>query len=288
MPVVLDAGNFDLARSVSCGQAFRWRPIAGETAAFIGVARDKWDEARQCGPSLCLTCGEGDASFWRHYFALDRDYAPLEALLASDPIAAPCLESSRGIRILRQDPFETLISFILSANNNVARITGLVERVASTYGEPLNGGCFAFPTPERLAGASETELRSLGVGYRAPYVVQSACQTLDRGGASYLETLRSLPFAETERILRSFPGVGPKVAACVMLFGLGFDEAYPVDVWIDRASQALYPGLNAKAAARAAAERFGPWAGAAQQYLFHHFRGNARGGTPGVPPLDPA
>jgi len=221
---------------------------------------------------LYLSCTPAELPFWEAYFSLDRDYKEMENLLATDPLTAPALECSSGIRILRQDPWEALVSFIISANNNVKRIVGIVERICHAFGErsECEGREYVkFPTPQSLAAASAEQLKECGAGYRSPYLVDTA----KRIAEGYdLEALRTMEFDEAKRELLTFKGVGPKVAECIMLFSLDFDQAFPVDVWVKRIAAYLYPGEEGKKAAHAAAERFGSWAGAAQQYLFHYAR----------------
>ena len=267
--VIIQTKGFDLARTLLCGQAFRWKEQDG---GFFGVCADKPLFIRQDADRLYLSCPPAEELFWTRYFSLDRDYAPLEEMLACAEETAHCLPYSRGIRILRQDPFETLISFILSANNNFARICSLVDRLCVAFGEPIEYGgrtVRAFPTPQTLAQAPQKEFQSLGMGYRAPYVAQSAQRVAD---GYDLEALKSLPFTQAKKELLTFAGVGPKVAECIQLFSLGFDEAFPVDVWVNRVVEYLYPGEDGKIAAKVAAQRFSSWAGPAQQYLFHYAR----------------
>lgn len=266
----LHAPGFDLSKSVLSGQAFRWRQ---EGEAWLGISRSRPVLIRQEGEVLHFTGTQpDDTAFWTNYLGIDRDYAPMEQLLAEDPYTAPCLPYSRGIRVFRQDPYETLISFILSANNNVRRIAKIIETLCERFGKPMDfcGHCLhAFPEPQVLASLSPEVLVDCGAGYRAPYVVDSARKVAE---GYDLETLRPLAFDALKKELMTFSGVGPKVAECIMLFSLDCERAFPVDVWVKRIVQYLYPGEEGKKAARDAAERFGCWAGAAQQYLFHYAR----------------
>ncbi|MGI6192449.1 MAG: DNA-3-methyladenine glycosylase family protein [Christensenellales bacterium] len=268
--MILTAPHFHLERTLACGQAFRWKPH--KDGWWFGVALDKPLLIRQEGNTLELSSTCEDEAFWSDYFSLDRDYGEVEAMLCADPQTAPAIECSSGMRILRQDPYETLISFVLSQNNNVKRISGIIEKLCQTYGEK---GIFqgieyrAFPASEALSKATVRELEQLGTGYRAPYIIDCAQKVRD---GYDLAALQNLPFEQAKKELMTFKGVGPKVAECVMLFSLGFDTAFPVDVWVKRISAWLYPGENGRQAAKAAAERFGSWAGAAQQYLFHYAR----------------
>lgn len=276
--MILYANNFNLERTLNCGQAFRFQPHKDDW--WFGVVQNTPLLIRQEGDTIELLSPCTDEAFWISYFSLDRDYGEVEAMLSADPKTAPAIACSAGMRILRQSPFETLISFVLSQNNNVKRISGIIERLCAAYGEK---GIFigieyhAFPTCDALAAAEVYDLERLGTGYRAPYVIDCARKVRD---GYDLNALKSLPFEQAKKELMTFKGVGPKVAECVMLFSLGFDTAFPVDVWVKRISAWLYPGESGRAAAKAAAERFGSWAGAAQQYLFHYAR------TVGLKPVE--
>ena len=231
---------FDLAATLSCGQCFRWRENADGT--FTGVAS---------GRRLTVSPDAApDDPFWRDYFDLSLDYASIRRELAArSPVLAEAAAFAPGIRILRQDPWEALCSFILSQNNNIPRIMGIVERLCEAFGDPLPGGGFSFPPPERLAPLSVSDLAPLRCGFRARYVLDAAGR---------------LPLPEARQALREIDGVGPKVAECVLLYGLHRLDAFPVDVWMRRAMDVLLPGVSP--------ESLGPYAGVAQQDLFHYSR----------------
>ena len=214
--------------------------------------------------------GKADADFLRHYLDLDRDYAAIAAEYAHIPAARTAIERYPGLRVLNQPVWEALICFILSANNNVTRIRNLTDALCQRYGQPC-GELFGFPTPERLANADEAELRALKVGYRAPYIIETARRV--REGFP-LEQLCGMPYADALKLLTSLPGVGDKVANCVLLFGCGHASAFPVDVWVERVMREWF-GMhchNRAALCRQSREALGPHAGIMQQFLFHAAR----------------
>jgi N-glycosylase/DNA lyase len=237
---------------------------------------------RQDGRGFWLVApdGPGARERVRRYFGLGRATAAvtrIEAALERDPVLARVLPSTRGIAILAQDPWEVLISFIISANNNIPKICQSIERLARSLGEPVGKGAYAFPGPERLAGAHPRTLAACLLGYRAPYVRAAARLVAD--GRVQLDALSQAPQADARERLLEIPGVGEKVADCVLLFGLRHTGAFPVDVWVQRAVERLYfrgrtRGL--KEIRSFAEARFGPLAGFAQQHLFCYARGRYR------------
>lgn len=259
-----DKGSFNLERTLLCGQAFRWTP-AGE--GFCGIAGGRRLWVRQQGATLTLRCAGADVAFWRHYLALDEDYDAIWRDLALRDRDLAGL-GALGIRILRQEPFEALISFIISANNHIPRIRGIVERICALAGRALPEGGFAFPEPDALAAVGEERLRELGAGYRARYIAQTAARVAE----GVLAGLRQAPLGLARERLMELPGVGGKVADCVLLYGLHRLEAFPVDTWMRRA---LGGGAPERLTAQAR-ERLGPYAGVAQQALFWIARGEGK------------
>jgi N-glycosylase/DNA lyase len=260
--------HFDMTHIFECGQCFRFERIEGgyEGVALGGVIRvKKKGEDIFLYPCTLLDFEEK----WRGYFDLDRDYACLFSMAERDGVLQEGLRCAAGLRILNQPPFETLISFILSANNNLARIRGIVRRMCARFGEPF---CFEgrayydFPTPAALAGAKESDLLKAGAGYRAPYVKKTAQAVAD---GFDMEALRTADYEDAKRALMTLPGVGPKVADCVLLFSLGHSRAFPADVWIKRVLMQEYGFTgNDKQIQAFATEKYGEHAGIAQQYLF--------------------
>ena len=254
-------------------QCFRWTEAGGRFGA-----------AFESGPVWLWRDGAGihaegacDAPWLRRYLDLDRDYAAVAAEYAHIPAARDAIALFPGLRVLNQPPWEALVSFILSANNNVARIRRLTDALCEAYGEAWDCGgvtLHGFPTPQRLAACSEDELRGLKVGYRAPFLIGAARRVCE---GFPLEDLRRMPYEEAHALLVSLPGVGDKVADCVLLFGCGHACAFPVDVWVDRLMRDWF-GLTCgsrAALAREARERLGVHAGLMQQFLFHAARTGA-------------
>lgn len=263
---------FDLEKSCSCGQAFRWRAFRG---GQLGIVRGQAALLIQEGGDIKVVgASPASAAMWAHYLDIGRDYASIESAIASDPRLAVCFPEAHGIRVFNQEPFEALISFIISQNNNIKRISGIVERLCIKYGEPVDFSgetLYAFPSPERLAAATEEELTALGTGYRAPFI-KSAAERI--AGGYELEALRDMSLEEARRELLSFYGVGPKVADCILLFSLQHSDAFPIDVWIDRAMKAMFfEGNKAKKAELyEAVSSLGEYSGIIQQYIFQYAR----------------
>ncbi|MBQ6123779.1 MAG: DNA-3-methyladenine glycosylase 2 family protein [Spirochaetales bacterium] len=195
--------------------------------------------------------------FWAHFFDLDTDYESLKAGFSSiSPFMADACAYAPGIRILNQDPWEALCSFVVSQNNNIKRIMGIIDRMCNFYG---GGG---FPEVSSLVDAKEDDLRMLGLGFRAPYIVNTARAVHD--GAIDLEKLKSIDIDVARATLMKVKGIGPKVADCALLFGCHRLDCFPMDVWMKRVMAECFPGKDK--------DIFGPYAGVAQQYLFHYAR----------------
>jgi len=259
-----------------CGQAFRWRKT-GE-GEFRGVAHGRvLNLAAKDGDIRLYPATQGEyETIWERYFDFKRDYGALMGSFTADPLLKKSMEYADGMRVLNQEPFETLVSFILSANNNIRRNTGIIESLCCCFGEKLeyNGEVYsAFPEPEALANAPVSAIAACGAGYRAPYV-QKAAQSV--AGGFGLEALRRLDYETAKKALMEIKGVGGKVADCVLLYSLGFSGAFPMDVWMKHVVCDLYGfcGQGEKELRRFIGEKFGEDAGIAQQYLFHYARMN--------------
>jgi N-glycosylase/DNA lyase len=306
---LLRVRDYDLAATLDSGQAFRWQPVHG---SWTGVIGRHWVRLTQRRDGIrAETAGPvADWQWLRDYLQTDVD---LDAVLKTFPDDAPmrdAVAACRGLRVLRQDPWECLASFILSSTKQIVQIRQIVALLCERFGEPVSlaspkggegrgeaadnfeiqipspqpsprlGGAreenelrFAFPSAERLAITTEAELRACKMGFRAPHLLAAVRKIAD--GKFDLERLRHLPLARAREELMTLRGVGGKIADCVLLFAYGFDAAFPVDVWVERALRQLYfqrRRVSDKRLRHFAATHFGPHAGYAQQYLFHYIR----------------
>lgn len=263
---------FDVNKSCSCGQAFRWRPFMG---GQLGIVRSQPVLIKQEGSALKLEgASPASAAMWAHYLDLGRDYASIERAVAADPRLAVCFPEAHGIRVFNQEPFEALISFIISQNNNIKRISGIIEKLCKKSGDPvkfMGETLYVFPSPESIAALSVEELTAIGTGYRAPFIKAAAERVAD---GYKLEPLKDMSLEEARTELKGFLGIGPKVADCVLLFSLQHSDAFPIDVWIDRAMKALFfEGNTAKKAELCeAVSGLGEYSGIIQQYIFQYAR----------------
>ncbi|MBQ9832382.1 MAG: DNA glycosylase [Clostridia bacterium] len=278
--IIEDAQHFNAARSCNCGQAFRWHEQCD--GSIFGVAHSRGITIRQKGDTVILeNCDASDVDLWYDYFDLGRDYNAIEAKLLADPRLNVCVPYANGIRVFNQEPFEALISFIISANNNIKRISGIIEKICIYCGERReikdgSGYYYCFPTPERLSALTVEELQKLGSGYRAPYILSTA-RRIAKGYD--LKKLVGMDTATARKELLSFLGVGPKVADCILLFSLKHTDAFPIDVWMKRALRELFFENRdpSKAELASLMERLGEYSGIVQQYIFHYARESGLG-----------
>ena len=261
--------DFDPDKIFSCGQCFRWNRCTD--GSYTGVALGRAVRLEKAGDRLYLYgVVQADAALWRSYFDLDRSYAAIRRQLGIDGYMRACTEYGAGIRILRQDSWEALCTFIISQCNNIPRITRIVETLCALCGAEvrLEGRAYrTFPSPEAVASLSLEALAPLRCGYRAPYILNAA-RTISEGRLD----LSALSAGSTQQALEALcalDGVGLKVASCAALFGLQKLDVFPVDVWMKKALRAHYPaGLDPLV--------FGGYAGIAQQYMFYYQRLNGR------------
>lgn len=254
---------------IGSAQCFRWVQMGDSFGAVLGET-PVWLEQDECG----VRAEGGEHAFLRDYLDLNRDYSEIAREYEAIPMVRNAIQAYPGLRVLNQPPWETLVSFILSANNNVSRIRRLCMALQSSLGERFDtprGALFAMPGPERIANCTEEMLRTLGTGYRAPYLIQTARRVSD---GFDLSALANMDYEEAHRKLIELPGVGDKVADCVLLFGCRHPEALPVDVWMARliANWLGEKRTDRAFLARRAREILGKNAGIAQQFLFHAAR----------------
>ncbi len=253
---------FSLPQTLDCGQAFRFEPV-NETK-WCGVACDKYLEIEKLpdGTIILYNVDEGEfQSVWRDYFDLDRNYSEIIEKISSNEILKTASLYGSGIRVLNQPPWETLCSFIISQNNNIKRIKGIISRLCEIYGEKIEGG-YTFPSAETLAELEAEDLAPLRSGFRAKYIIDAAKKVAS--GEVNLSLLKDMPYAEAQTELLKIKGVGPKVADCALLFSHRHIEALPKDVWIKRALTVLFGGELPEIAV--------PYAGIVQQYIFFYAR----------------
>ena len=273
---VFPVSDYDLAATLGCGQAFRWDFRDGR---WHGVVGNHQAALEQRGEKILATTSQPQTD-WRWLEGYLQVHVALPAILGTFPQDARMQEAvarCRGLRLLRQEPWECLASFILSSTKQIVQIRQIIARLCARHGRPLVGlageAAFAFPTPEQIAALSESQLRDCKMGFRAPYLLAAARSVA--GGELDLGGLRRLELSEARAQLLKLSGVGPKIADCVLLFAFGFPTAFPVDVWVMRALRQAYFRNRRVPLARLrefSATHFGPHGGYAQQYLFHHVR----------------
>ena len=260
--VISDVRDLDLEQTLDCGQSFRWEKQ--DDGSFSGVAFDKFVNISLDGTDMIIkNAVEDDRELWFDYFDLALDYGKIrEDISGIHPVLKEAAKYAPGIRILRQEPYEALCTFIISQNNNIKRIKGIVGRLCENFGDEIEDGIYGFPSAERLAELTPDDLAPLRAGFRNRYIIDSAKKVAS--GEVDLELCKTAGYETSRAELMKITGVGVKVADCTLLFGMHRVEAFPVDVWMKRAMEKLFPGMTAA--------EFGEYAGIAQQYIFHYSR----------------
>jgi N-glycosylase/DNA lyase len=275
--ILLRVKAYDLAATLDSGQTFRWREHNG---GWNGVVGERWVRLTQ-GPEGIraeTAVPPGNWEWLRIFLQTEVDLAAILKTFPDDPPLGAAVAACHGLRVLRQDPWECLASFILSSTKQIVQIRQIISLLCERFGEPVpvpagETRAYAFPSPERIATVTEADLRACKMGFRAPHLLAAARQIAD--GRLEVGRLRHWPLTEARAELMKLRGVGGKIADCVLLFACGFDAAFPVDVWVERALRRLYfprRRVTAKRLRHFAATHFGPQAGYAQQYLFHYMR----------------
>lgn len=278
----LQIDSFEPKHIFECGQAFRWK--LEEDGSYTSIDGDLFINVKKEDDHIVLkNCSQDDFyKKWENYFDLKTDYKKIKEKLYFNETLKDAIDYGYGIRILNQDKFSTIISFIISANNQIPRIMKSVDLICKNYGEKIGDfkgrELYSFPSPEKLAKASASDLREIArVGFRDQRIVDTACQIAK--GDFDIEKSSELSSEELKKELIKLPGVGPKVSDCIMLYSYNRPATFPVDVWIKRVMEFLFikKETNKNLIGKYADELFGDMAGYAQQYLFYYGRENSIG-----------
>ena len=275
--IIKDLKHFNPTHTFECGQCFRWdKTIDG---SYIGIAYNKLVDI-SFKDDICIIKNTNLDDFnaiWKNYLDLDTDYGKIKSVFSKDENVKKAMDYGWGIRILNQELFECLISFIISTQNQIPRIKKIVASLSEAYGEKIEYEgkiYYSFPTLESLKGIKENDLAPFKMGYRQKYIVD-AINKISQGIVD-LEKVKTLPYLDAKNELMKINGVGPKVADCVLLFSLGKKEAFPIDVWVKRTMRKLYLNENSTITEieKFSKDYFGEFSGVAQQYLFYYAREN--------------
>ncbi len=266
--VIKNAKNFVLTDIFDCGQCFRFNKR--EDGSYYGVAHGKYIEIYQEQDEIIIKNTNADdfERLWKDFFDLDFDYTDCIKEFPADNVLNTAASFANGIRILHQEHWEALCSFIISQNNNIPRIKKIIEALCTAYGDIIytdeNGkNYYSFPSPERILEAGEKKIFDLKTGFRAKYIIDAAKKVVD--GEVSFEEIETASTDEAIKMLCKICGVGPKVASCVLLFSFRKYDCFPIDVWVKKILDKYYPNFESK-------EYFGKYAGIAQQYLFYYER----------------
>ena len=275
------SGDFSVFRTFDCGQCFRFNKISD--SAYFGIAFGKPLEIEETDDCIILhnTSEDDFQNIWRGFLDLDRDYGKIKAAVTgSDKIMREAVQCGSGIRILKQDTWETIVSFIISQTNNIPRIKGIIERLCESFGEPVEykgKTYYSFPSAEKINSLSLEELSIIRAGFRDKYI-KAAAEAVVSGSLS-VQALEEMSTPDAKKALMSVKGIGSKVSDCILLFGLARADSFPVDVWIKRIIEHCYfqSEQSIKTISDFAEKKFGALGGYAQQYLFFYARENKIG-----------
>ncbi|MFZ2538944.1 MAG: DNA glycosylase [Oscillospiraceae bacterium] len=254
--------DINVVDTVDCGQCFRFTKTSDNE--ITGVAHGRILSLTQTQTDIIFhdTTEDEFHQIWCNYFDLDTDYSSLKAMLSKDNTLKKALGYAGGIRIVRQDSFEALLSFIISQNNNIPRIKASINKLCKKFGKNIIGDIYAFPSVDALSNLSKEDFSDIGLGYRDDYIIDCVCKI--KNGEINLENIKEMSIEDARAALRTIKGIGPKVAECALLFGFYRVEAFPIDTWIKKALKYYYPdGFPIE---------FQNCAGIAQQYIFHYIR----------------
>lgn len=262
--------DFDLVHTFECGQCFRWNK--NEDNSYIGIVGNSVINVKQENDEFTFDCN--DKLLINSYFDFDKDYTDIKnKLSALDDVLIKAIPSGYGIRLLKQDPWESLVSFIISANNNIPRIKKIIESLCLNFGKKIiyNGNSYyAFPDADTISKLTVDNLDIIKSGFRAKYIIDAARKVTE--GIVDLDSVYGMTTADAREHLKQIKGVGNKVADCILLFAYQKYDVFPKDVWIKKVLNDLY-GVDEKNFDSFVTEHFGELAGFAQQYLFYYMRG---------------
>lgn len=278
--VLKNADSFNISHIFDCGQCFRFNKA--DDNSYIGVAFGRALKVSEENGDIILHCTsrEDFENIWYNFFDFDTDYAKIKRTLSTDGVMREAVKCGGGIRILKQDLWETVVSFIISQSNNIPRIKGIIERLCESFGDKISymgQDYYTFPSYDTLSRLTTDDLSVIRAGFRDKYILNAA--KMFQSGELTEENLRKSSTADAKSALMSVKGIGNKVSDCILLFGLSKTEAYPIDVWIKRITEHCYFGSeqSIKTISEFAEQKFGSLGGYAQQYLFFYARENKIG-----------
>ncbi|MEG2814172.1 MAG: DNA glycosylase [Oscillospiraceae bacterium] len=255
---------FNVADTLNCGQCFRFLSTNDADNEFVLMFKNKFLRLKQTENEVIFfdTTTDDFNNIWCDYFDISTNYSPMKELFSTDETLKKAIEFDGGIHILKQDNFEALISFIVSQNNNIPRIKGIIRKFCERFGEKIDKENYSFPTIKSLTGIKKDDLSGISLGYRDDYIVD--CIEKIASKEIKLDEIKSMPIDEARKTLQKIKGVGPKVCECALLFGFNRLEAFPIDTWVKKVLAKYYQeGFPVE---------FEKYAGIAQQYLFHYIR----------------
>lgn len=272
--VFKNISDFEVKHIFDCGQCFRWNE--NKDGSYTGVAYGRAARIFKEGSDVYIEGAKPeDMDFWADYLDLNRDYGSIKNELSKDEVLKESIKYGYGIRILNQEMYETLVSYIISANNRISMIKRVVENISRQFGEKIEfegNTYYSFPGPEKLSMAAVEDLDRCGCGFRSPYIIETSKEIVK--GNVDLKRIRTMKTDDAHRELMKLKGIGPKVADCILLFSMRKYDAFPVDIWVKRVMQYFYlaPDVSLKKIRDFGREKFGEYAGFAQEYLFYYAR----------------
>lgn len=276
--LAIDTKCFNLKYTLECGQCFRWKLVDDY---YVGVIRDRAIKVRQDGNTIYVRSNneENLENIVKEYFELNKDYKEIEERISKvDKYVKEAVKNTTGLRHIKQDFFETIISYIVSANNNIPRISKSVNEISRRFGKEIEFDgekYYLFPRPEELANVTVDEYRECGVGFRDKYIYNTVKKI--NSGEINLDDMQKMSTKELRTLLLTLMGIGPKVADCILLFSCSRQEVFPIDVWVERVMKKLYfedKEASKKEILNYADKNFGKDAGIIQQHLFYNIREN--------------